>query len=183
MQIVTGSTLVRRTEPGDLAALVALLGRCSNTTVYRRFHGAADRPIRRELGRIASSTADHRSWLAVSADGVVRGTATLAWGRSGAVDAAFLVEDAWFRRGVGRALFRAMAAEARRCSVPAVVATIQADNQRTVDFLRAVAPGSRPVHVGGAELEVTIPVAPTRRPVPAPQPAAAASRPAQTEAA
>ncbi|HEX6567948.1 MAG TPA: hypothetical protein VF015_02250, partial [Acidimicrobiales bacterium] len=70
-----------------------------------------------------------------------------------------------------------------RCSVPAVVATIQADNQRAVDFLRAVAPGSRPVHVGGAELEVTIPVAPARRPVPAPQPAAAASRPAQTEAA
>jgi N-acetylglutamate synthase-like GNAT family acetyltransferase len=151
-------TVVRRARGDDLGPLVALVARCSADTIYRRFHGAADRPIRRELGRIAAPTATHRSWVAVSAGGEVRGTATLAWSRSGAVEVAFLVEDAWFRRGIGRSLFAAVAAEAAHARVETVVAAIQADNDRAARFLRAVAPGADVTYVGGAELELAIPV-------------------------
>lgn len=158
----TAAPVVRGAGPGDLDALVALLERCSDGTVRRRFHGAAPRPIRRELDRIAHPTDEHRSWVAL-AGGDVRGTATLAWGRDGAVEAAFLVEDAWFRRGVGRALFAALAAEARRAGVTAVVATVQSDNERAARFLRAMAPGAG-YTLSGPELAVTIPVGhPARR--------------------
>jgi GNAT superfamily N-acetyltransferase len=152
-------TAIRRAGPADAAPLVALVDRCSPDTIYRRFHGAAERPIRRELERIAAPAATHRSWVAVGADGQIHGTATLAWSRGGTVEAAFLVEDAWFRRGVGRALFGALAAEAATAGVTAVLASVQADNDRAVRFMRAMAPSVRPRYVGGAELELTIPVA------------------------
>ena len=60
---------VRRARPTDLDLLVAFVARCSRATIYRRFHGAGARPIRRELGRIARPTGTHRSWVAVDAGG------------------------------------------------------------------------------------------------------------------
>jgi GNAT superfamily N-acetyltransferase len=147
---------VRPAGRADLVALRAFVARCSTHTLYRRFHGAADRPVQRELVRIATPTATHRSWVAVAPDGTVHGTATLAWSHTGTVEVAFLVEDAWQRRGIGRALFGSLAREAVASRVDAVVATLQADNVRAVRFLAAVAPGAHPRHVSGAEVEVTI---------------------------
>lgn len=162
LSLTTAAPAVRHAGPGDLDALIRLVERCSDGTVRRRFHGAAPRPIRRELVRIAHPTDAHRSWVAV-AGGDVRGTATLAWGRDGTVEAAFLVEDAWFRRGIGRALFAALTAEARRAAAPAVVALVQSDNERAARFLRAMAPGASHT-LSGPELAVTIPVGrPARR--------------------
>ncbi len=158
MQVLPGTPVVRPTEPADLARLEALVARCSDATLYRRFHGAGRRPIGRELERVAASTAIHRSWVAVTHDGEAHGTATLAWGRSGTVEAAFLVEDEWFRRGIGRSLFAALAAGAARAGVDAVMASVQADNDRAVRFLRAMSPDVRPTYVGGAVLEVRVPV-------------------------
>src|ERR687891_116104 len=84
--------LLRASSPEDLESLRAFVHRCSPETLYRRFHGAGGRAIERELGRVASSTVDHRSWVAL-ADGEVRGTATLARSRTGASEMAVLVED------------------------------------------------------------------------------------------
>ncbi|HEX6420266.1 MAG TPA: GNAT family N-acetyltransferase, partial [Acidimicrobiales bacterium] len=127
LPLPTSSTpLVRRAGPADLPALLGLIERCSDGTLYRRFHGSAAGPIRGWVEHIANPTEAHRSWVAL-AGGDVRGTATLARGRDGSVEAAFLVEDAWFRRGIGRALFRALVIEARRHALTAVVATIQSD--------------------------------------------------------
>lgn len=160
--------VVRSAAPTDLDLLRAMVERTSPTTLRRRFHDAAGRPVQRELARIASPTPSHRSWVALAADGQVHGTATLAWARAGTVEAAFLVEDAWFRRGLGRALFGALAIEAARARVATVLATVQADNDRAVRFLRAVAPGAHPRFVGGGELEVAIPVRVGAVEVPAP---------------
>jgi len=153
----TTDITIRAASPTDLEPLVAFLARCSSTTVYRRFHGTATRPVRRELDRIASPTSRHRSWVATGPDGQVHGTATLAWSRTGAAEVAFWVEDAWFRRGIGRALFGALASDAAVAGVPTVVATIQADNQRAIDFLHALASGIR-THLAGAELVASIPI-------------------------
>jgi GNAT superfamily N-acetyltransferase len=152
---------VRPATPDDRDGLAAFVDRCSAETLYRRFHGAAGTGLlRHELDRVAHPNRAHRSWVAVSCFGQIRGTATLAWGRTGTVEAAFLVEDAWARRGVGRLLWAAVAAEARRAGLTTVLATVQADNDRAVRFLRGVAPGARSRFVGGAEVEVTIPIDP-----------------------
>ncbi len=169
---------VRSSGPADLAQLEALVERCSPDTTYRRFHGAVGHVVARELDRIAHPSAEHRSWVA-SVDGAIRGTATLAWGRDGSADAALLVEDGWFRRGIGRALFEALAAEAIRAGVPAVTAWVQADNDRARRFFRSVAPGARTAFTGGGELEIVVPV-PMVRPD---RPVLASSTPAYRETA
>src|SRR5262245_52646257 len=83
LQLLPGPALrVRPTRADDLPALEALLDRCSDETRYRRFHGAVGTAVRRELWRVAHPSRCHRSWVVI-ADGDVRGTATLAWGREG----------------------------------------------------------------------------------------------------
>lgn len=148
---------VRPARPSDAGALVELVDRCSELSLYRRFHGATGPYVRREVERIAHPTAGHRSWVALGARGDVRGTATLAWGRAGDVHVAFLVDDAWQRRGVGRSLYRALAHEAVSEGLPAVTATILGDNVPALRFLRAMAPDVRSVFVDG-QVEVRVPV-------------------------
>jgi GNAT superfamily N-acetyltransferase len=155
---------VRPARLGDLTDLEALVSRCSEETTYRRFHGAAGHAVRRELERIADPAPEHRSWVATDGQGI-HGTATLATGSDGTVEAAFLVEDGWFRCGVGRALFRAVAAAAREQGIEHVTAWVQADNQTARRFLRAMAPAARTAFAGSGELEIDLPV-PSPRPTP-----------------
>lgn len=149
--------LLRASRPEDLESLRAFTDRCGPETLYRRFHGSGRRAIERELGRVACSTVDHRSWVVV-AGGDVRGTATLARSRTGASEMAVLVEDAWFRRGIGRALVGELTAHAASRGLATIVAWVQADNEAALRFIRAVAPGASVRFVGGAELEVQVPV-------------------------
>jgi GNAT superfamily N-acetyltransferase len=158
LRLVPGRQVeVRLARPTDQPALEALLARCTDETTYRRFHGAVGSAVSKELERIAHPTRDHRSWVVI-ADGELRGTATLAWGREGDPEAAFLVEDAWHRRGLGRALYEAMAREAARRGVDAVDAWVLADNHAVRHFLRSMAPSAESAFAGGGELVVHIPV-------------------------
>jgi RimJ/RimL family protein N-acetyltransferase len=150
--------LLRASGAGDLEALRAFIARCSPETLYRRFHGTGPRAIDRELVRIASPADDHRSWVVI-AGGEVRGTASLARSRAGTNEMAALVEDRWFRRGIGRRLIGALMAHAALAGLDTITASIQADNERAVRFIRAVAPQATIRFVGGAELEVQLPVA------------------------
>jgi hypothetical protein len=147
---------IRRTRPGDLAQLMDMVERCSFETLHRRLHGATGQPIRRELHRIANPTARHRSWVATDGS-AIRATATLAWSSSGPPEIGVLVEDGWFRQGLGRSLWVEMAAEAERAAVPAVVARVQADNHGAVRFVRALAPHAT-AQLDGTELEMVMPV-------------------------
>jgi GNAT superfamily N-acetyltransferase len=152
---------VRPAGPADRDRLDAFVDRCSPATLYRRFHGAGERPARREMERVAAPSSTHRSWLALSPGGDVRGVATLAWGRDGVVEVAFMVEDAWTRRGVGRRLLAALIEESSRARLGTVRAMVQADNERALRFLLAVVPGVRPRYAGDGEIEVTLPVTAT----------------------
>ncbi|MGH9227447.1 MAG: GNAT family N-acetyltransferase [Acidimicrobiales bacterium] len=164
--------LLRASRPDDIERLRAFIARCSPETLYRRFHGAGEPAIEHELTRIAAAADDHRSWVVVDG-GEVRGTASLARSRSGATEMALLVEDLWFRRGIGRALVGELTAHAELTGLDTVTAWIQADNERAVRFIRAVAPQASIHFVGGAELEVHIRVAPVAS---APAPAAIPTR-------
>jgi GNAT superfamily N-acetyltransferase len=150
--------VTRATTPADLAAIVAMAERCSAESLYRRFHGATGAPLRRELVRTAAGEDDaHRSWL-VEAGGAVRGVATLARSRDGEAHVAFLVEDAWQRRGVGRALARRLHEAAGAAGMDELVADVLADNLPVIRFARAVYPGVVVAFVGMGESRLTIPV-------------------------
>jgi GNAT superfamily N-acetyltransferase len=149
--------LVRPARPTDLAALERFFERCSADTLYRRFHGVAGALAHEELVRTAHPTATHRAVIAIDG-GEVRGIGTLAFGRDGEAEIAFVVEDAWMRRGVGRVLARGVVREARRLRVPRLVAYVQPDNGRARDFFRSIAPGAT-VRLEDRELIVDIPLA------------------------
>jgi GNAT superfamily N-acetyltransferase len=171
-------THVRPATADDLPELGELAERCSFDTLYRRFHGATGTPLQRELARMATSSGGHRSWVAVSG-GHVRGVATLAVGRSGEAEVAFLVEDAWQRRGLGRALAGRVGVEARRAGHGGLTALVQGDNDRALRFALALAPGADIRFDGAAEYRLTIPVPVARRQSPgAPRVPRAAVRPA-----
>jgi GNAT superfamily N-acetyltransferase len=154
----TARPATRATTADDLAGIVAMAERCSAESLYRRFHGATGAPLRRELARTAAGEDDaHRSWL-VEAGGAVRGVATLARGRDGEAHVAFLVEDAWQRRGVGRALARRLHEAARDAGLDEVVADVLADNLPVIRFAKAVYPGVVVAFVGMGESRLTIPV-------------------------
>jgi N-acetylglutamate synthase-like GNAT family acetyltransferase len=164
-QTTTESPLwLRPARPDDLQRLGEMLERCSPETLYRRFHGTTHEPMRREIAHVAApATHDRRrSWVATSGDGAVRGTATLAWRDDGTPELALLVEDAWFRRGIGRGLVHRLAGDARRAGADAIVAWVQGDNLRAVKFLRAIAPGAR-IAFDSGELAITIPLPPATR--------------------
>jgi GNAT superfamily N-acetyltransferase len=166
---------VRPVGGGDLPALLAHVARCSPDALYRRYHGPAGPWLRDELARVVASAGGRRSWVAEAA-GEIRGTATLAPGRDGTVEVAFLVEDGWSRRGVATSLFEALRCEAGRTGAPQITAMVQADNTAAVRFLRHVAPSARVRYAGGSELEVTVPV--PRVTAAAERPATAGPRPA-----
>ena len=149
----------RPTTADDLPALVAMAERCSAASLYRRFHGATGTPLRQELLRTAAGEGDdHRSWV-VEAGGAVRGVATLARSRNGETHMAFLVEDGWQRRGVGRALGRRLHRAAREAGVAELVADVLADNLPVIRFAKAVYPGTVVAFVGMGEARLRIPVA------------------------
>lgn len=156
---------LRPARPDDLQRLGEMLERCSPETLYRRFHGTTHEPMRREMHRVAApATHDRRrSWVATSYDGAVRGTGTLAWRDDGTPEIALLVEDAWFRRGIGRGLLDRLAGDARRSGAEAIVAWVQGDNLRAVKFLRATAPGAR-IAFDSGELAITISLTPATQP-------------------
>lgn len=147
-------------RPAHAAALERLFERCSHDTMYRRFHGVGGAAARRELARIVEPTAGHRSWVAVDGD-EIRGTVTLATGRDGVHEIGILVEDDWFRHGVGRALMAALLTDARRRGLTELVAWVQSDNMRARNFFHALAPGVRTSFESG-EIVARIPLRATR---------------------
>ena len=95
-------------EPSQLPAFLAMLSRCSGSTLFRRFHGFTDGTA--HARRLAASGA-HRTVVAWCGQRCV-GVASLAQGPAGH-DLGVVVEDDWQRQGIGTALVGRLLAWAR----------------------------------------------------------------------
>ncbi|RAG82952.1 GNAT family N-acetyltransferase [Streptacidiphilus pinicola] len=124
---------VRRAEPGDRAAAVAMHARCSAATLRRRYHGPlgdADRYLTHLLDP------RHGQTLAVEAeDGSLVALAHLLWDDD-AAEIAVLVEDAWQHHGIGGALVQRLTELARSAGVDEVYAVTTASNTGMIATLR-----------------------------------------------
>jgi L-amino acid N-acyltransferase YncA len=148
---------VRPLGPGDGERLRRLCDRLSPETIYRRFH-APVRPGAALVARLLDL--DHRDREALAA---MSGDEVVAVARYARVDdrdtaeVAVTVEDAWQRRGVGRALLERLAALARERGIRTFRAVIAAENPAAIELLRTVAPSAR-FHWehGGAEAEMPL---------------------------
>ncbi|MEV6208398.1 GNAT family N-acetyltransferase [Kitasatospora sp. NPDC051914] len=131
-----GDLTVRRAEPGDKEAALAMHGRCSSDTLRKRYHG----PVK-DADRYLDHLLDprHGQTLAVEdSDGGIVALAHLMWDDDGA-EVALLVEDAWQRQGLGVDLLRRMSALALEAGVATVYAVTQSSNTGLISTMRKLA--------------------------------------------
>ncbi|MFC5905983.1 GNAT family N-acetyltransferase [Streptacidiphilus monticola] len=126
---------IRRAEPGDRAAALAMHERCSTATLRKRYHGpVADAD--RYLGHLLEPR--YGQTLAVeAADGRLVALGHLMWD-DGSAELAVLVEDAWQRRGIGAELVRRLTEQAREAGIEEVYAVTTSSNSGMIATLRTL---------------------------------------------
>lgn len=128
---------VRKPERADAEAVLAMLRRCSRTSLYHRFHGFGDGGAYfAELLRNRPTDHTMLAWH----DRACVGAATLAAGAARIPDLGVLVEDAWQRRGIGTRLTALLVDRARSTGVTSVHADILNEDLFILRALRRLGP-------------------------------------------
>jgi GNAT superfamily N-acetyltransferase len=145
VRIGEATVRLRRVRPGDGPALTEVLLRMSQRTRWLRFHSPIMRFSAAQLR--ALTEVDHHDSSVLLAEVEVRpgrwqpvGFAQYARISEDRADAAIVLEDAWQRRGIGRALASRLVETARAAGVAAFTSEVLSENRRTLDFVRALAP-------------------------------------------
>jgi len=113
----------RRLGRADLPHVLAMFGRCSRTTLVRRFHGPSDgTSYARQL-----FTESDQMTLGAWADGRCIGIATLA-PNGDRYDLGVVIEDDWQRHGVGTALVLRLVRWARARGIHELGADVLAES-------------------------------------------------------
>jgi GNAT superfamily N-acetyltransferase len=127
--------IIRALAPEHLRDLLGMVGRCSPSSLFHRFHGITDgMPYVRHL----VTTSGHETLTAWSGARCV-GVATLA-GSGRHHELGILVEDSWQRRGVGTALLTRLVRSARARGIDEMVADVLAEDSFLLSALRRVGP-------------------------------------------
>jgi ribosomal protein S18 acetylase RimI-like enzyme len=126
---------IRPLRDGDTATVQALFDRLGARSRARRFGGAKPRLSEIELQALARVDATHHSLVAyVDGDPDPAGLAQLVR-RGLSAEVACAVADQHQSRGVGTALARELAADARAAGIVWLQATVQGDNPPAVSLL------------------------------------------------
>src|SRR3954449_1797800 len=131
--------LVRPIRPDDAAALVALHGRLSADTIYRRYFGVRPHLLPAEVDRF--TRVDGRARFALVG---TRGTDLIAVaryeGRPGvrSAELAVVVDDALQHQGVGRLMLGRLVDVARVAGLTQIVADVMAGNAAMLGILRTL---------------------------------------------
>lgn len=126
---------VRRADPDDLDAALALHRRCSDRTLGLRYHGPvgdADRYLNHLL-----SPRFGRTLTVETASGRLVALGHLLWDGD-ETEVALIVEDAWQRRGIGSELLGRLVALAVEARCGSVYAVTQASNTGMVAAMRGL---------------------------------------------
>jgi GNAT superfamily N-acetyltransferase len=134
-----------------------------NTIYYRLFVPAPPTPdwAARFAALAIPSEADPAAMVALI-HGEVVGCANFADTRPREAELALVVEDAWQRQGIGRALLTGLVEEARRRNVEVFNATILGVNSRALRFLTRFFPDAD-VHLVDREFAVRATLLPDRK--------------------
>jgi RimJ/RimL family protein N-acetyltransferase len=130
---------VRPIRPDDADALVALHGRLSADTIYRRYFGARPHLDPADVDRF--TRVDGRTRFALVA---MRGTELVAVaryeGRAGesSAEIAVVVDDALQHQGVGRSMLERLVDVAREAGLDTLVADVLAGNAAMLALLRTL---------------------------------------------
>jgi len=154
IELVVGSPALRD-------QLEAFAARCSDETLFRRFHGGGrGSALTREIDRWTAPTPGYRT-IAALLGGQVHGVGNLAVSRDGEAELAVLVEDEWRRRGVASRLLRRLTRLALEAGHEVAHVDIQPDNHAALTLLGSMASDySRQFNDGTFTAEIPIDWAP-----------------------
>jgi GNAT superfamily N-acetyltransferase len=134
--VISDQTRVTILERAHSAALLAMVGRCSAMSLYRRFHGVTDGVAYTE--QVLAGAARGDSYVAWRGDRCVGlGNLHVCDDRA---EIGVLVEDGWQRRGVGSALVGALVSRARERRAPFLQADVLAENHFVLQRLASIGP-------------------------------------------
>jgi|GEM_PF-1082182 GNAT superfamily N-acetyltransferase len=137
----------------DLQAVLAMVARCSRSTLYHRFHGPTD-GVAYYDALLRNRTVDPTllAWQGSTCVGV----ASLGVGATGNIDLAVLVEDAWQRRGIGTQLVESLLDSARARGVASVHADVLGDDPFILRALRRIGPLTVSIEFGTYSIDMDI---------------------------
>ena len=174
-------TQVRPARPDDARALHDLVAGLSPESGRRRFFVGVGAPSARMVAALLRRDTTHGAWVCVDGDQVV---GHAMWGvDEGAAELGVVVADSWQRRGIGRSLTAAAAAEARSRGLADVRLHVHAENR---GLARRLSSGATASVLADGIVTVTRPLvdllgepAPSRVPAVSAVPAARPARPAR----
>ncbi|HWC39308.1 MAG TPA: GNAT family N-acetyltransferase, partial [Acidimicrobiales bacterium] len=123
----------------DTPAVVAMVGRCSQRTLFHRFHGPTDGVA--YTRRLFEDLPRHDTLMAWNGL-VCVGFATLACDEEGVGHLGVLVEDVWQRRRVGTRLTAALVDGAVARGVSTLRADVLTGDRFILDLLRPIGPSA-----------------------------------------
>ena len=144
---------VRKPERADAEAVLAMLRRCSRTSLYHRFHGFSDG--RAYFAELLRNRPTDQTMLAWHGRACV-GAATLAAGAARIPDLGVLVEDAWQRRGIGTRLTALLVDRARSTGVTSVHADILNEDLFILRALRRLGPLTTTFERGTVAIDIDL---------------------------
>jgi GNAT superfamily N-acetyltransferase len=144
--------LISAVTSADTAPVLAMLGRCSSWTLYRRFHGATD-GVGYAKQLLTNNNSDaFGAWV----DGRCVGLASLHPANDDSAEIGVLVEDAWQRRGVGSALTAALVRRARERQLSSLRAEVLSDNHFVLPGLARIGPTDSSVSWGSHSVRIRL---------------------------
>jgi ribosomal protein S18 acetylase RimI-like enzyme len=162
--LTASAPVIRDGDTTDLGAVTALYARCSDTTLYRRFHT----PLPRMPQRLVHETLIPKDgWsLVAELEGVVVGLACLGGLSTYDVELGLIVDDACRRRGIGTGLLRRAAQEAAARGYRTLLCLAQCDNDAALRTLERSGLPTVSSEAGGL-VRTVVPLSPAARPLPA----------------
>jgi GNAT superfamily N-acetyltransferase len=130
---------VRAATIHDKAKLREMFSRVSPETIHRRFHLPYLRVPEQMLNLLLDVDRYDKESLVALAEGDIVGHAMyVKLADSGDAEVAFVVEDEWQSKGVGKLLLSQIAEKARRSGAETFTGQVLAENRRVLGLLNAV---------------------------------------------
>ncbi len=151
---------VRTATASCTPAVLAMMARCSRSTLFHRFHGFTDGvAYTRALLRAQPTDQTLVAWYRSACVGL----ATLGLDAMGNADLGVLVEDAWQRRGVGTRMVVSLLEGARAKGLTTLHADVLSDDKFILRGLRRIGPLTGSAELGTISVDIDLGDAHRRR--------------------
>jgi GNAT superfamily N-acetyltransferase len=130
---------IRVATPDDKEKLRRMFSRLSSKSIYRRFHHPYQRVPEQMLDLMLDvDHHDKESLVAVAKEEIVGHAMYVKLADSGDAEVAFVIEDEWQSKGVGKLLLSEIAKKAQRRGISTFTGQVLGENRRVLGLLNAV---------------------------------------------